>query len=295
MLIGLVVGSFINVVAHRVPMEMSVVSPRSRCPGCETQIRAWDNIPVLSWFLLRGRCRDCSRPISARYPAVEALCGLLFLLVFFQVSGLLASSALAFGWASFHGVLFVSLLLAVTLIDLDHFIIPDMLSLPGCLVGLAFAFVAPEAIGVSWQESAVGAVSGSGFLLLIAVGYAALRGREGMGMGDVKLMTTIGAFLGVYAIPFVIFSAAFQGSVLAILWLVFSGKPDPGEPASVGLPEPEGDGESGALTEASDPDAVDESYEGVAAMQVPFGPFLALGSLEWYLFSDYLSALFPLY
>jgi len=292
-MVGLVIGSFINVVAHRVPLGLSVVSPRSRCPSCETPIGALDNIPVVSWILLRGKCRSCSTPISARYPATEALCALLFVLVFHKVSVFLPEQLPEFFVGSLHGTVFLSLLLAVTLIDLDHFIIPDMLSLPGCIVGLVFAFAAPRAVGVTWQEAGVGAVAGSGFLLLIAVGYAAVRGREGMGMGDVKLMTTIGAFLGVYSIPFVIFAAALQGSVLAVLWILISGGGDGGEvdapevEASDASPEEAVEGEEGLDSEAQP--------EGVGAIQVPFGPFLALGAVEWYLFSEYLSGFFPLY
>ena len=287
-MVGLVVGSFINVVVYRLPLGQSVVAPRSRCPACETPIRASDNVPVFSWLLLRGRCRSCSVSISARYPITEALCALLFILVFLKVSVFLPDDLAEFGVASFHGVLLVSLLLAVTLIDLDHFIIPDVLSLPGCLIGLAFAALFPAAVGISWQEAGVGAVAGSGFLLLVAVGYAAVRGREGMGMGDVKLMTTIGAFLGVKAIPFVIFAAALQGSLLAVLWILSSAA---STESSTDAVEAQHSGEE-------DGDYVAEGEAqptGLGAVQVPFGPFLALGAVEWYLFSEYLMGFFPLY
>jgi leader peptidase (prepilin peptidase)/N-methyltransferase len=285
-MIGLIVGSFINVVVYRLPQGLSVVRPRSSCPVCATPIAATDNIPVLSWLLLRGRCRSCSAPISARYPVTELLSGLLFLLVLLKASVFLPGDPANFWLASLHGVLLTSLLLAVTLIDLDHFIIPDILSLPGCLVGLALAAVAPAATGVTWQYAGIGALAGSGFLLLVAVSYSVVRGREGMGMGDVKLMTTIGAFLGFSSIPFVIFAAALQGSVLAIFWILLFRAPETEKDALPGAAPDSDNGEVAVENEQAAP-------EGLGGLQVPFGPFLALGAVEWYLFSEVLADFFP--
>ena len=287
LVVGAVVGSFLNVLIFRLPEGLSVVTPRSRCPHCSVPIKAHDNIPIVSWLILGGRCRSCKEAISVRYPVVEAICALLFLLVFFKASSIPETDPWSFVIVAMHGMVLTALLLAVTMIDLDHFIIPDVLSMPGFLVGLGFAFVGSSATGVSWQQAALGALLGSSFLLVVAMSYKWVRGREGMGMGDVKLMTTIGAFLGAYAIPFVIFSAALQGTILALLWALFLRKSPSGEAHSPedmpndATSDPEGDG-------------VEAEPMGLATLQVPFGPFLALGALEWYLFSDVLRTFFPM-
>jgi len=177
--LGLVVGSFLNVVAYRLPRGESLVAPRSRCPGCETQIASYDNLPVLSWLLLRGRCRHCGAPISARYPVVEAATGLLYVLV------VLAAGADRDVWL---GLAFVTLLVPVTLIDLDERIIPNRLLLPGAVVGLALVVALQPGDLV---EHGIAAVAAGGFLLLAVLAYP-----RGMGMGDVKLAGVMGIYLG---------------------------------------------------------------------------------------------------
>lgn len=176
---GAVLGSFLNVVAYRLPRGESLSRPRSRCPGCLTPVRPYDNVPVLSWLLLRGRCRACREPISARYPLVEAGTGLLCALVVLA-KGLDEDALL--------GLVLVLLLVPVTLIDLDHRIIPNRLMLIGAIAAPALvALTQPEAL----LEHAVAAVAAGGFFLVAVLAYP-----RGMGEGDVKLAFVLGLFLG---------------------------------------------------------------------------------------------------
>ncbi len=176
---GAVLGSFLNVVAHRLPLKQSVVSPRSRCPHCETQIRSFDNVPVFSWLLLRGRCRDCSEPIPARYPLVELGTGVLLAAVALTATDL---STLLLGLA------LVLLLVPITLIDLDHRIIPNRLTAIGALTAPALVLATDPA---ALPEHLISGLAAGGFLLA-----AALARPGGMGMGDVKLAGVLGLFLG---------------------------------------------------------------------------------------------------
>jgi leader peptidase (prepilin peptidase)/N-methyltransferase len=177
--LGLVVGSFLNVVAYRLPRGESLVAPRSRCPVCETPIASYDNVPVLSWLLLRGRCRHCATRISARYPLVEAATALLYVAV------VLVEGADRDVWL---GIAFVTMLVPVTLIDLDERIIPNRLLLPGAVVGLALVLGIQSGDLV---EHLIAAFAAGGFLLL-----AVLAHPRGMGMGDVKLAGVMGIYLG---------------------------------------------------------------------------------------------------
>ena len=177
--VGAIFGSFLNVVAYRLPRGESLSRPRSRCPQCQTQIEAYDNVPVLSWLALRGRCRSCRAPISARYPLVEAVTGLLCFLVVHD-RGLDEGALL--------GVVLVLLLVPITLIDLDHRIIPNKLTLLGAVLApVILAFADPGAIP---EHLIAGAAAGSFFLI------AAFAYPRGMGMGDVKLAAVLGLFLG---------------------------------------------------------------------------------------------------
>lgn len=202
--LGSVIGSFLNVCIYRIPAGLSVVSPRSRCPSCETTIKWFHNIPILSWLLLHGRCAYCGTRVSARYPLVEALTGLLFALFLYR-----------FG---FHPVTPVFWLLSATLvvisfIDLDHQIIPDVISLPGIPVGFLCSFVVPW---VTWSEALLGIVIGGGSLMAIALGYELLTKQEGMGFGDVKLLAMLGAVLGWTAIFPIIFLGSIIGSLVGL-------------------------------------------------------------------------------
>jgi len=182
---GLLAGSFVSVVAHRLPRGLSIVGPRSGCPSCGAQIAAYDNIPVLSWLLLRGRCRHCGERISARYPAVELGLGAAFLATVLVLWDDPAQLAL--------GLVFVATLAAVTLTDLELRIIPNRILLASAVAGLAIAAVADPA---SLPERGIAAAAGGGLLLVAALAYP-----SGMGMGDVKLAALIGLYLGRAAAP----------------------------------------------------------------------------------------------
>ncbi|RNC69870.1 MAG: prepilin peptidase [Desulfuromonadales bacterium] len=211
-ILGAVVGSFLNVCIYRLPAGESVVSPPSRCPACGSRIRPWHNIPIIGWLILRGKCRDCGAPISPRYPLVELLNGLLTLALF-----------LKFGPSPTFLVLFVfcSALMAITFIDLDHQIIPDVISLPGIAVGFACSFVLPW---LGWKSSLIGIVAGGGSLLLVAWLYEFLTKKEGMGGGDIKLLAMMGAFLGWRAVPFIIFASSLIGSVIGVTLMLVQKK-----------------------------------------------------------------------
>lgn len=201
--LGAVVGSFLNVVIYRLPRGESIAFPPSHCPHCNAGIRPWDNVPVLSYLLLRGRCRNCSGPISARYPLIEG-----------AMAGLAAGAWWRFGLTPAFGLYFVFLagLLAITFIDIDHKIIPDSLSLGGTLLGV----LASSLTGVGWQASVLGALLGGGLLLAVALSYYAVTRREGMGLGDAKLLAAVGAFLGWQAVLFTVFVSSVVGSVVGV-------------------------------------------------------------------------------
>ena len=202
--LGAVVGSFLNVCIYRLPNEESVVFPPSHCPNCDYQIRWYDNLPLLSYLFLKGKCRSCGTGISPQYPVVELLNGLLSLALF-----------LRFGPGLIFAVLFVfcSSLVVITFIDLEHQIIPDTITLPGIVIGFIVSFFIPQ---LGWINSLIGIAAGGGSLLLIAQGYELIAKKEGMGGGDVKLLAMMGAFLGWKAILFIIFSASMRGSVIGV-------------------------------------------------------------------------------
>ena len=193
---GAIFGSFLNVVAYRLPRGESLSRPRSRCPQCQTPIKPYDNVPVLSWLALRGRCRSCRAPISARYPLVEAMTGLLCALV-----------VLAKGpdEDALLGLVLVLLLVPITLIDLDHRIIPNRLTLIGAVAAPAIlALTEPDAL----PEHLIAAAAAGGFFLVALLAYP-----RGMGMGDVKLAAMLGLFLGSAVVP-AIFVALVSGTLV---------------------------------------------------------------------------------
>jgi leader peptidase (prepilin peptidase)/N-methyltransferase len=202
---GLVIGSFLNVVIARLPHGESVIHPRSRCPSCSKPIAWYDNFPVLSYLLLRGKCRSCSAQISVRYPVVELLCALLFLAVAtkFPPSWLLVAR----DWP------FVAMLLAITFIDIDHRIIPDELSLGGLVLGLLTAWWVP---GFGLWNAVFGALLGYGVFFLMSWFYYRWKGKIGLGGGDVKLLAMMGAFLGPIGVFHVVLISSIVGSVIGI-------------------------------------------------------------------------------
>jgi len=231
-LLGLLAGSFLNVCIHRWPRDLSVVRPRSRCPSCEAPIAWYDNLPLLSYALLGGRCRACGERISWRYPVVEALTALAFL--FFALRHGQTLAAVKF-WT------FAAILIGLIFADLEERILPDELTLGGAMAGLAFAWLAPveDLLGgillslagfepaprpSSVVESALGAALPPLFLWISGALYQRLRRREGLGLGDVKMMSTIGAFLGLRHALSALILASLAGSVIGLAYIRITGK-----------------------------------------------------------------------
>jgi len=242
-LFGLIVGSFLNVCIYRLPRRLSIVWPASRCTSCGRALQWYENIPVLSYLALRGHCRTCRAPISIVYPVIEIVTAIMFLAMFarFGLQPLLAVR-LVFGCA----------MIVLLVIDLEHRILPNAITLPGIVVGLAASLVFPPP---GWLDSLVGAVAGAGVLYAIAELYLLARHEEGLGMGDVKMLGMIGAFLGWKLMLLTMVTASLLGS-------------------AVGL-------------------AVIAARKGGMRSALPFGTFLAIGALvaavvgdvilDWYL------------
>jgi leader peptidase (prepilin peptidase)/N-methyltransferase len=230
---GLCIGSFLNVCIYRLPAGKSIVFPGSMCPVCNQAIAFHDNIPVLSYLLLRGRCRGCKTPIPFRYPMVELITGLLALGIFIRFG--LSPAALVF-------FIFSATLMVATFIDIDHRIIPDLITLPGIPVFFIASFFLPHPDLISALiRSILGILAGGGSLFLVAWTYERLTGKEGMGMGDVKLMGMIGALLGWQGVLFTIFTGSSAGCLVGLVLMA--------------------------------------KHRGGMKMAVPFGPFLSLGAL----------------
>ena len=239
LVMGLCVGSFLNVVIYRLPLGQSLVSPGSRCTKCGYQLRWYDNVPVLSWAFLGGRCRQCRAPISAQYPIVEIITALLFVLVVWLTP---------VGPLLFSRLILVAILVALFGIDLEHQILPNAITLPGIVIGLMFSFIAPP----GWQDALIGAALGAGVLYGIAGAYYLVRREEGLGMGDVKMLAMIGAFLGWKAVLVTLVLSSFSG-------------------AAIGM-------------------ALIAAQRGGMKLALPFGTFLAVGALAAMLVGDPLMA-----
>ena len=212
-LLGAIVGSFLNVVIFRIPEEgASIVFPSSHCPGCRTNLHWYDNIPIVGFILLRGRCRYCRMAISRQYPLVELAMAVISYALYVR-----------FSLSILFGIYFIfcAALLAIIVIDFRHQIIPDAISLPGIALGFAVSFINPA---TTWQSSAIGILLGGGILYAIAAAYYLFTKREGMGGGDIKLLAMIGAFLGWQSLPFVVFGSSLLGSLVGIGAMIKQGK-----------------------------------------------------------------------
>jgi leader peptidase (prepilin peptidase) / N-methyltransferase len=259
--VGAAIGSFLNVVIHRVPREESVVMPNSACPNCKTAIKAYDNIPIISWLVLRGKCRNCKEPIAWRYPAVELLTGLVFLLTYSQL-GLSAIFPVA--------LVFVSTMIALIFIDAEHMILPNVITYPLIAFALLVRVILPLISGENyfsdillwplsllrgpeWLTSLAGAILGAlvggGSLWLVGEAWKRLRGVDAMGLGDVKMMLGVGALLGWRLSALTIFVGAFAGALIGSLVIMRQR---------------------------------DKNFQ----TQIPFGIFLGIGSIIALLFGD---------
>jgi len=243
--LGLVLGSFYNVCIHRYLSGESIVSPGSHCPNCLRRLKWWENLPLLSYILLRGRCSSCGEGISARYPAVELISGIWLLALYLEFG-------LGGPWAV-H-LVFGGLLIVLSFIDLESFVLPDIMVLPGA----AASFVCSGLVlHPGWLESFLGAVLGAGAFLLLQKGYKLLKGVEGLGSGDIKLMLLLGALVGWRLLPLMVFLSAICGLAVSLIY----------------ISSPKGRGMQTAI---------------------PFGPFLSLGAMltilwgpeiwQWYLY-----------
>jgi len=233
-ILGAIIGSFLNVVIHRLPLEESIVFPNSRCPSCNAAIRAYDNIPIISYLLLRGRCRACRAPISWRYPAVEALTAGLFATTFLLRSG--------FSFSLPFDLLFVAAIIALIFIDAEHMILPNAITYPGIALAFIARAIVPNLYGVgvltegalagypAWIVSIVGAIIGAlvggGSLWLVGWLWERLRGVEAMGLGDVKMMFMVGAYLGWPLTVLTIFIAVLAGSIVGVALMARRGERD---------------------------------------------------------------------
>jgi len=265
---GTLWGSFANVAIWRLPRGLSVVRPRSACPACDTPIAWYDNVPVLSYLILRGRCRRCREPVSLRYLVVELLAGVLSFALYLQFvlrpllqgggPGLLAWQLwFAFGLG----------LLIVTYTDIDLWVIPDEVVLGLAGVGLVVAAAAPATLGVGIVEAAAAALVGFGLVAGLRWVYLRYRGLEALGLGDGKLLAMVGAFCGARGLLWTVAAGAVQGLMVAVPMLIFGR-----QVAKTSLQEVHGD----------DPELGEEDpAAGVMGARVPFGPFLALAALEY--------------
>lgn len=234
---GACVGSFLNVCIYRIPENKSIVFPGSSCPECKNAIPFYDNIPIISYLVLRGRCRFCKTGISIRYPLIETLTAIFSLALFLKFN----LTAPFFFW-----FLFVSVLITISFIDIDHQIIPDVMSLPGIIVFASSFYFIPE---MTLKNALLGIFAGGGILYSVAWVYYKLKKQEGMGGGDIKLLAMIGAATGIKGVVFTIFTGSLLGTLIGILIMLY--------------------------TRAAD-----------SKLKIPFGPFLSLGAVLYIFYGN---------
>lgn len=333
---GAIIGSFLNVVIHRVPRGESVVFPGSKCPTCKNAIAWYDNIPIVSWFVLGGKCRHCKTPFSGRYAAVEALVGFLSAFLWAKLAVPMLSNVSHWVMLDFKQLLipfflyftFLCLCVSIAFIDLEHFIIPHSLSIPGILLGLA----SPWIIGAIFQAreimqlwppitpmiSLTGAIVGALSIIAIFLIYLFLRGVPGMGGGDVTLMAMMGAWLGWPALLFIFFAASVQGLIAAglstALGLEFvkdasevleeeeeetrdatpsdQTEEEDDDDEDVGVADTAidlaGGRQEGDATQKGAKEEDEEEEPGGLGAAIPFGPFIVLAGLEHFFFGPFL-------
>lgn len=282
---GASLGSFANVVAYRVPLKKSIMYPPSACPNCNKAIRFYDNIPVLSWLLLLGKCRGCKTPISFQYPLVEAISGLfglgIALQVFPQDVAYIFYENQGYGLFGlfFCRLLFVVACLTLSIIDWKTTELPPEITLPMAALGLVCAFALPDAwpyamaLGkVLFVDALMGAAIGGGLIVLIIAGYYALTKRIGMGGGDIWMMAMVGAFLGWQSLFFIFLAASLQGLVLAGFAVLLGGKQHTASESGIFRNE--------VLEEVQNEDAPNVELS-TGKLALPFGPFIALSAVEY--------------
>ncbi len=279
---GALWGSFYNVCISRIPRGQSVVRPGSHCVACNAPVRALDNLPIVSYLLLRGRCRSCGAEFSVRYALIEALGALTSMAVFWRLVTLAPADPPGVRLARFLvGFAFTGVLIVLSFIDLDTKRLPDVITLPSVLVFFLAGFATGD---VPWLERLIGAAAGYLAVRIIADGYYYLTGREGLGLGDGKLLAVIGALLGWRALPGVIFAASFVGVLVSIpaLWMQQRrrDKAAPAEPPTSAPPA-----SSAALADPTAAPAGDEDAPAIPLRrtEVPFGPFLSLSAYVYLL------------
>lgn len=211
-LLGAAIGSFLNVCIRRIPAGESLVFPASHCPKCNYPIKFYDNIPILSYLALRGRCRNCREGISLQYPLVELLTAIIALLLFWK-----------FGltWKFLFSFIFTCALIVITFVDFERQIIPDIITLPGIPI---FFFTAVLAMEIPWRDALLGVLIGGGILYAIAFSYELIAKREGMGGGDIKLLAMLGAFFGWKSLFFILLVSSFLGAIVGISVILIKGK-----------------------------------------------------------------------
>ncbi len=277
-------GSFANVVIYRWPRELSVVRPASHCPHCDKPVRPYDNLPILAWFWLRGKCRDCKAPIAPRYAFVEALYAVASL----AVVELLLRTQGELAFPVFLAVFFVRFaflwgLLTASFIDLDTMLIPDFISLGGTALGLVASVLLP---GIGWRGSLGGAAAGFGIPFAFYFVWSRFLKREGMGLGDAKLLAMVGALLGPHAVLFSLCAGSMQGIIATVVSKVTGWQLAPDiddeDDDEVEAGAPRADAVEPAPALPTEPEAAPP----LMRTRIPFGPFLALGAIEYLLGGD---------
>ena len=238
-IIGACIGSFLNVCIYRIPENNSIITPGSFCPACKKGIPFYCNIPVLSYLFLKGRCKFCHEPISIRYPLIEILAGMFAVVLFYKFG---------IGQVMIYWFIFTSVLITISFIDIDHQIIPDVISLPGILVFASSFYFLPE---MTLKNTLLGIVAGGGSLYAVAFLYYLLKKQEGMGGGDIKLLAMIGAAIGIKGVFFTIFAGSLFGTFFGLLIMIY--------------------------TKIAD-----------SKLKIPFGPFLSMGAILYIFFGEQL-------